>query len=331
MPQKTLKVQELEAAPGTKKQGYLRISERPAGIHSIPVTLINGRGDGPTLCVSGGIDGSEYNGPAAALRLQRELDPKEVNGSVIIAPLVNTLAFEARWVYTNPIDFRGLSSALVPEIPKGGSGHPLITYQVARTFYDSILAQSDYRLDLHGGDIIEDVLESVFYRRTDSDQKRDDASLALARNFGWEWIREGRTRSGGMPPGSEFKMPISMGTEAGGMGRAQSDLAGRVLKGILNVMKYLQMLKGEPELPPKAKVYRPYHIYANRGGFFISHVKGADMVSKGQVIGEIRDLFGEILEEIAAPTDGVIHMVTSPAIFEGDALFEIGTDIREIE
>jgi predicted deacylase len=91
------------------------------------------------------------------------------------------------------------------------------------------------------------------------------------------------------------------------------------------------MLKGKPDIPKKVKVYRPYHIYSERGGFFISDVRAGDMVRKGQVIGEIRNLYGDVVERIAVPQPGVIHMVTSPAIYQGDALFEIGTDIREKE
>src|SRR5437879_4815332 len=113
-----IKVQDLEAKRGEKKRGYLHISEKPAGIHQIPLTVVNGYADGPRLLVNGGIDGSEYNGPAGVLRLQQELNPKQIKGSVILVPVVNTLAFERRWVYTNPVDYRGLSQAFVREIPR---------------------------------------------------------------------------------------------------------------------------------------------------------------------------------------------------------------------
>ena len=56
-----------------------------------------------------------------------------------------------------------------------------------------------------------------------------------------------------------------------------------------------------------------------------------DLVTNGDMLGEIRNLKGEILEEIVVPTDGVVHMITSPAIWEGDVFYEIGKDIREIE
>jgi len=328
----TLRVQNLEAPKGSKKQGYLRIAEKPAGPHQVPMTLINGAGEGPTLIVNGGEHGSEYNGPAAALRLCAELDPKKIRGDVIIVPMVNTLAFEGRWMHSNPVDYRDITTCYVPEIPKGASGHPLITYQVAQTFYRDVLSKGDYRLNLHGGDLEEDVLCSTMYSKTGTDAKRDEASLALCRNFGWTWIREGLpSPKQKTSEEKDLRMPIGIGTEAGGMGRCQSDDVDRVVNGVINVMKYLKMLDGTPEIPPVAKVFNPYHIYAERGGFFVSNVRAGDMVKRGQAIGVIRNLFGEVVEEIEAPTDGVVHMVTSPATYEGDAVFELGKDIREIK
>jgi len=323
-----LKVQEIEAPKGTKKKGYLRIAEKPAGIHEIPVVLINGKGEGPTLVINGGEHGSEYNGPGGCLRLIKELDPGEINGEVIIVPMVNTLAFESRWMHSNPIDYRDLTGCYVEEIPKGGSGHPLISYYVTTTFYNEVISKGDYRLNLHGGDIEEDLLTGTMYRKTGDDPERDKLNLELCRSFGWKWIREGLPRKRGRE-GLEF--PITVGTEAGGMGRCQSDIVDEVVRGCKNVMKHLDMMDGEPIIPDKARVFNPYHIYAEHGGMFISRVRAGDLVEEGEVLGVIRDMFGEIKEEITVPTDGVIHMVTSPAIWQGDVVYEIGKDIRVIE
>jgi len=327
----SFQIQELEVKKGEKRQGYLRISEKPAGTHHVPLTLINGVGDGPTLLVNGGEHGSEYNGPAACLSLMSELDPSQIRGRVIIVPMVNTLAFETRWTHSNPVDYRDLTGCYVPEIPRGGSGPPLISYYVARAFYNEVISKADYRLNLHGGDIEEDLLTGVMYSKTGTDPKRDETTLALARSFGWEWIREGLPRVSPTPSSvRRLAMPITVGTEAGGMGRCQSDVVESVAKGVTNVMKHLKMLDGKPSIPTKAKVFNPYHMYASRGGFFISNARAGDLVKEGQVLGVIKNLFGEILEEIVVPTDGVIHMVTSPAIYEGDVVYEIGKDIREI-
>lgn len=332
MSDEVLKIQDIEVPKGRKKRGYLKISEKPAGLHQIPLTVINGSRDEPTLVINGGEHGSEYNGPAACLRLQVELDPKKVSGRVIIVPMVNSIAFEARWMHSNPVDYRDLTGCYVPEIPKGGSGHPLISYQVAQTFYNEILSKANYRLNLHGGDLEEDVLEGTMYSRTGTDAKRDDENLALARNFGWIWIREGLPRPSlaQAPTVRRLDMPMTVGTEAGGMGRCQYELVDRVVNGCVNVMKYLKMMEGIPMIPPKAKVFNPYHIYSTRGGFFISNVKAGDLVKEKEEIGVIKNLYGDVLEKITAPTDGVIHMVTTPAIYQGDVLFEIGKNIREI-
>jgi len=232
-----LKIQDLRIPKGSKKQGYLRISEKPAGPFQIPMTVINGSGDGPTLVINGGVHGSEYNGPAAALRLQVELNATNIDGNVIIVPLVNTLAFEGRWMHSNPIDYRDLTDCFVPEVPKRGSGHPVVSYQLAQVFYKEILSKADYRLDLHGGDLEEDVLESTWYRRTGEDPRRDDIGLALCRNFGWLWIRESVKKPEPAKSSDEMPMPISMGTEALGMGRCQHDIVDRVVRGCVNVMK----------------------------------------------------------------------------------------------
>ncbi|MCW4048439.1 MAG: succinylglutamate desuccinylase/aspartoacylase family protein [Candidatus Bathyarchaeota archaeon] len=320
-----LRVQGLEAKQGEKVQGYLEIAERPAGKHRIPVMLINGTGSGPTVVINGGEHGSEYNGPAGALELMKTIKPGDIDGKVIIVPMVNTLAFETRWMHGNPIDYRDLTGYYVPEIPRGGSGPPKITYYVTTTFYKEVLSQGDYRINLHGGDIEEDLLTGTMYRQT-GDAKKDKLNLELCRAFGWEWIRESLPRKTSNP----MKFPLTVGTEAGGMGRCQSDIVSEVVRGCRNVLMQLDLMEGEPVIPPKAKVYHPYHLYAEHGGFFISNVRSGDMVTEGQVLGVIKDLFGETLEEIVVPTDGVIHMVTSPAIWQGDVVYEIGKDIREV-
>jgi len=324
-----LKVQDLVAGMGEKVRGYLRISEKPAGPHMIPVMLVNGVGSGPTMVVNGGEHGSEYNGPAGCIAVMKEIDPKKVSGKVIFTPMVNTLAFEARWMHGNPIDYRDMTGCYVEEVPRGGSGVPKISYQVATTFYREVLSQGDYRLNLHGGDIEEDLLTGTMYRRTE-DEKRSDENLALCRAFGYEWIRESLPRPGA-PARRRLEFPMTVGTEAGGMGRCYSDIVEGVVEGIYNVMKHLGMMEGEPEIPAKARVYHPYHLYSEHGGFFISNVRAGDLVKEGDVLGVIKDLYGEVLEEIVIPTDGVIHMVTSPAIWEGDVVYEIGKDIREID
>src|SRR5882724_9010002 len=54
----------------------------------VPVTVVR-NGDGPTVLVLAGNHGDEYEGQVAALRLLQELDPGQVNGRVIVVPVLS--------------------------------------------------------------------------------------------------------------------------------------------------------------------------------------------------------------------------------------------------
>jgi predicted deacylase len=66
-------------------------------------------------------------------------------------------------------------------------------------------------------------------------------------------------------------------------------------------------------------------VRAERGGFFRRSVVAGDHIVKNGVIGRMVDLWGEPLDEIVSPVDGVaIFTTTSPAIVDGGLLIGIG-------
>ena len=60
---------------GQKTCGFLKL---PFTEDELPVTLIYGREEGPTVLVDGGIHNAEYVGIQAAMQLADELDPKKI-------------------------------------------------------------------------------------------------------------------------------------------------------------------------------------------------------------------------------------------------------------
>ena len=72
----------------------------------IPLTIINGAFDGPTLLVTAGIHGGEYPGIAAAMELGRSLDPQEIHGS-----LMNTPALPPPWNLATALTRRKFTAA----------------------------------------------------------------------------------------------------------------------------------------------------------------------------------------------------------------------------
>ncbi len=86
---------------------------------------------------------------------------------------------------------------------------------------------------------------------------------------------------------------------------------------LLNVMRHLKMIPGE-EIKTKNIKYVNYvggvgpggkmhsaGINTTRGGFFTPLVDIMDEVKEGQTIGLIKNFFGEVVEEIKSPIDGI--------------------------
>lgn len=71
---------------GTKLRTMLPV---PDAAVSLPLTIINGQQDGPTLLLTAGIHGGEYPGIAAAMELGKELEAEQISGCLIILHPVN--------------------------------------------------------------------------------------------------------------------------------------------------------------------------------------------------------------------------------------------------
>ena len=146
----TLQVGTLSVARGEKAMGWQRV---PVPDHSveIPIFAVSGTRPGPTLVVTAGVHGAEYASIEAALRLGRTTQPADLRGRLIVAPIVNMPAFRARSIYVCPLDGKNLNR-IFPGNPEGSAGE-----RIAYWVFENVIRQGDYFVDLHGGDMIEDL------------------------------------------------------------------------------------------------------------------------------------------------------------------------------
>jgi predicted deacylase len=101
---------------------------------------------------------------------------------------------------------------------------------------------------------------------------------------------------------------------------------------VRNVLRHLEMLPGEPEPPPdgQRRVGSFIWLRSSHEGWWDSAVASGDEVAEGQLLGSVRNLWGDVLEEIAAPRDGVILFITtSPAVADDGLLLGLGADLTE--
>jgi N2-acetyl-L-2,4-diaminobutanoate deacetylase len=113
------------------------------GAVMIPITVIR-RGEGPTVLLTGGNHGDEYEGPIALAKLASTLKASDVTGRVIVVPYMNYPAFRAG-TRTSPID-RGNLNRSFPGKPDG-----TVTEKIADYFQRYLLPLADYVLDIHAG------------------------------------------------------------------------------------------------------------------------------------------------------------------------------------
>lgn len=127
--------------------GHLRI---PHSVHDsayghIPVPIaVAKNGAGPTILLTAGVHGDEYEGPLALYRLIATLKSIQISGRIIIVPSVNHPAFTAA-KRCSPIDDLNLNRSFP------GASRGSVTEIIADYISTELLARADYAIDLHSG------------------------------------------------------------------------------------------------------------------------------------------------------------------------------------
>jgi predicted deacylase len=292
---------------GSKEKFLVHVGELASGSPlGIPVWVIAGTRPGPTVFVGAGVHGEEPAGMAAVAAVARRLDPREVKGRIVAVPIVNPGAWAFRGRHF-PLDAPNVGD--VASLPKGDAGG-IMSERVVAAIVDHVTADVEMALDVHATH-----LDSINYPRAmvtitgaepeDVQQKR----LELGRAVGYElihlWKRPGH--GGGITGQLNRRGVPAIAIEAGEGWRALDPWVAILERGVTNFLKYAGCLAGELERPPvQVEVTARFEITANRGGMSFVKTRPGDFVREGQVVAEIRDGWGETIEELRSPWNGII-------------------------
>lgn len=114
------------------------------GTLHVPVAELDHQIPGPTILITGGIDGDEYTGIRAAYDLIDWYKTHTFPGRIIVIPIVNTAGFYAG-VSLNPLDQK-YPKHIYPGNTNGTASEQLMYWVTER-----YIAQSAHWLDLHSG------------------------------------------------------------------------------------------------------------------------------------------------------------------------------------
>jgi predicted deacylase len=317
MSKTTIEVGQLSAARGEKCYGTVTFSVcgQP---YALPLWLIHGEQDGPTLVVTGGVHAAEYASIAAALDLGRSLEPKAIRGRVIVVPVVNMPGFTARSIYVCPLDGKN-PNRVFPGNPNGTA-----TEQLADWLFRNVIKQADYYVDMHGGDLIEALAPFTIFAQTGKEEV-DAASRKLAEVFGLPYIVASKTPGSTIAAAGSAGIPAIL-TESGGQGIWTPEHVADHTRGLDRLMRHLGMLDGEaPEAVPTSLFDQFVWARSEHEGFWYPQVAAGETVRAGQPLGCIRNAAGDVLQRATTPEQGIVlFIVSSLAINPNDPLFAVG-------
>ncbi len=305
---------------GERKKIHLKIGKLYDNTDiNIPVEVIRGKTDGPTLFVSAAVHGDELNGVEVCKRLLDLRQLKEIAGTLIVIPIVNVFGFNNLSRYLP--DRRDLNRSF-PGSPKGS-----LASRLAHVFMTEIVSKASHGVDLHTGAVHRNNLAQI---RADID---DPQTLRLAEAFGIPVIIRSNVRDGSLRQAVlERQIPMLL-FEGGEALRFDERVIKAALQGIVSVMHEINMLdhsKRHPRLDPAE--HKPfiakssYWIRATRSGIVRVLARIGKLVHKDEVIGVISDPYGDEIETVKTRVEGIVICASMlPVVHEGDALFHIAT------
>ncbi len=324
MSQKVLRVEHLSAAPGTVVQGYWEISELQDGTPArLPVSILNGREDGPILYLQAVSDGDELNGLAVIGQVLRRVDPARLRGGIIAVLILNLHAFHSRQAFS-PIDGRKMNRCF-PGNPDGASSER-IAYQV---FHKAVL-QADLCIDLHQGGV-RPMIDEVRVR-VDRRKRYHKDVLELARVFGIGYILDSEGPEGQLAKAAPEHGIPTIDPELGGCHGWDPASIRKGVAGVENVLRHYGLLPGKPRIPERQVVVDGFTtILSNRGGFIEYQADLYAHLQAGDPVAHVTDPFGNVLETLFSPHEAIFWSKSLyPMVSSGETVATLGKNIRHI-
>ena len=281
----------------------------------IPVLVARGRRPGPVFGVTAALHGNELNGIPVIHRLFEKLDPKSVRGAVVGVICTNVPGLHRH--QREFIDGTDLNR-IFPGRPDGN-----VAEVYAHRIMERIVSQFDWLVDLHTASFGR---VNSLYVRADMTDRRCATMAFLQRpeiivhNAPSDATLRGAAMDLGIP---------AITVEVGDPQRFQGRYVQSAVVGLRSVLVHAGVLapRHGRAAPGRAPVvcHSSRWIYTDRGGLLEVPPNVTDRVSKGQIVGLLKNAFGDTVREYPAPWDGiVVGKSTNPVGQTGSRVIHLG-------
>jgi len=283
----------------------------------IPVIIARGAKDGPVFGITAAVHGNELNGVPGIHRLIGSLNVKKLSGTVIACPCVNMTGFLN---YTRYFRDGNDLNRTFPGKPNGDASQ-MYCYALMQ----KLIRHMEYHIDLH----------TASFGRVNSYYIRSDMNDPVVADFTWlcnPQIILHNSGQDGTLRGAATELGIkSLTIEIGNPQTFQSRFISWTYAGVRRLLHYLKMyhLSDISVTPPNREhiilCNGGYWMYTGCGGILEVYPPVNAFVHKGDLIARVKNIFGNICEEIRAPEDGmVVGKSSNPVAFSGDRVLHLG-------
>ena len=310
-----LKIGGVSVKKGDRKKIQIAVSHLYDGTDlSIPVEVIRGKEDGPTLFISAAIHGDEINGTEIISRIIKNRSLKKIKGTLIAVPVVNVFGFNMLSRYLP--DRRDLNRSFP------GSATGSLASRLANIFMKEIVKKSTHGIDLHTGAVHRTNLPQIRACISDSETKQ------LAFEFGVPVVINSNLRDGSLREAARRKNIPMLLFEGGEALRFNEKVIDIGVQGCLSVMRSIGMLTSKKNAKRKEVFvsWESQWLRSPASGLVRSLKNLGTRIKEGEILGVVSDQFGKPRGEIIAPFEGIIiGQLKLPLVNAGDALYHIAS------
>jgi predicted deacylase len=286
------------------------------------VNYIDSGYPGSRVLLTAGIHGDEYEPILTAIELISSLPECLVNGSVTIVPFSN----ESAYANSSRFGEDGLDLARIcPGSPNG-----TITERAA-SHISALINEADYFIDMHTGGLSYEIYPLAGYMLHPSPQVlKKQQEMAFAFNLPLVWGTDYRPEGRTLSVAREAEVPAIYVEYGGGTG-TRTEVIQKYKSGVMNVLRYLNMLK-DPIIQTECDKYWVEDYRQDSGylqgkmpspvdGIFVADVKIGDMIKAGEAFGKVIESFSGKQVGLFADIDGLVFLLrTMVKVKQGDAL-----------
>ncbi|MCB0332503.1 MAG: succinylglutamate desuccinylase/aspartoacylase family protein [Bdellovibrionales bacterium] len=279
----------------------------------VPFIVVRGRHEGPTLGISAAVHGNELNGILIIQAILENLDPEQLRGSLVCAPVVNVPGYNLGKRYF--IDDVDLNSTF----PGKKGGKP--SQQYAHIFSKTFLPDLDYLIDIHTAS--QGRLNTMYVRA----ELESPPARALAMNMNPEIVLNAKGSDRTLRAAARASGTPAITVEAGNPSVIQGKMVFQGELGIRNIMNSLSMLGDGVLAVPRRPVLcsSSEWLRTKNGGLLRAKFQLGDRIKKRQLLAELVSPFGEVLLQYRAPYAGiVIGMAADPVSIPGTRYCHLG-------